>query len=304
MSSSNHNRVRLNTFYGNGSVPRTKPPGPGFVSNNFGLGLIGTSSDNLVEENKFGGNFNGIYLGAAIQGGNIFRRNVIVGNPPVQISSEFGASVGFDVRDLSNPAVAKIFEDNRCLTYSGAGPSPCPNVGKPQDDEDAEAREVAAFARHRVAFPQARLVNAVFHGSTRPLPKAAALATPRQAGDSDSVTITGKVVDAACYMMHVAAAMNVSHMQCGAACLARGVPLAIATDDGILYFPADGNQRLKTLLNARVRASGTVVEKHDPMELKMPVGDKNRMVVRMEGGYKQITIQTLERTPPAKHRPA
>ena len=79
--------------------------------------------------------------------------------------------------------------------------------------------------------------------------------------------------------------------------MARGVPLAIAPDDGVLYFPADGNQRLKSLLNARVRASGTVVEKHDPMELKMPVGDKNQMVVRVEGGYKQITIETLARIP-------
>jgi hypothetical protein len=300
MSSSHRNRVRLNTFNGNGSVPRTNPPGPGFVSNNFGLGLIGTSSDNLVEENKIGGNFNGIYLGPTIKGGNIFRRNVIVGNPPVQISSLFGASVGFDIRDRSNPALGtNIFEDNRCLTYAGAGPSPCPNVGKPQDDEDAEGREVAAFARHRVVFPQARLVNAVFH-TGRPLPKLAASGRPRQTPDSNSVTVTGKVVDAACYMLHVAAAMSVSHMECGAACLARGVPLAIATDAGALYFPADGNQRLRSLLNARVRASGNVVEKHDPMELKMPVGDKNQMVVRVEGGYKQITIETLERIPAEK----
>jgi len=55
--------------------------------------------------------------------------------------------------------------------------------------------------------------------------------------ESNSVTVTGKVVDAACYMIHVAAAMSVSHMECSAACLARGVPLAIATDDGVLYFP-------------------------------------------------------------------
>ena len=41
-----------------------------------------------------------------------------------------------------------------------------------------------------------------------------------------------------------------SHKDCGAACLARGVPLAIAADDGGLYFPADGNQQLKSLLNA------------------------------------------------------
>jgi len=59
-------------------------------------------------------------------------------------------------------------------------------------------------------------------------------------------------------------------------------------------------QRLKSLLNACVRAAGNVVEKHDPMELKMPVGDKNQMVVRMEGGYKQITIETLERIPAQK----
>ena len=36
----------------------------------------------------------------------------------------------------------------------------------------------------------------------------------------------------------------------------------------------------------------------------MPVGDKNQMVVRVEGGYKQITVQILEKILPAKHRPA
>jgi hypothetical protein len=65
---------------------------------------------------------------------------------------------------------------------------------------------------------------------------------------------------------------------------------------------ADGNQRLKSLLNARVRASGPAVEKHDPMDLKMPVGVQ--MVVRVEGGYKQITIETLEKVLAVKRRPA
>lgn len=160
---------------------------------------------------------------------------------------------------------------------------------------------MAAFGRSRLAFPQARLIDAVFHQSSRALSSAA---KPTRTPDDDSVTLTGKVVDAACFMLHVAAATAGSHKDCGAACLARGVPLAIAADDGALYFPADGNQRLKSLLNARVRASGTVVEKHDPMELKMPVGDKNQMVVRIEGGYKQITIQSLEKILPAKRRPA
>jgi len=267
------------------------------------VGLVGNSSGNLIERNTIGGNTNGIRV-VATASGNKIRRNIISGNPPIQVSTTFGTSVGADIRDLS-PTGANSFEHNRCLTYLGAGPSPCPNVGKSEDGEDAEQEAVAAFLRNRLAFPEARLVDAVFHPSGRPLSQGAVgSANPGQTAPPDSVTVTGKVVDAACYMLHVAAAMSVSHMECGAACLARGVPLAIATDDGVLYFPADGNQRLKSLLNARVRASGPVVEKHDPMELKMPVGDKNQMVVRVEGGYKQITIQTLEKMLAVKRRPA
>jgi hypothetical protein len=290
----------LNTFYGNGSAT-SKSSASAPNSNNFGLGLLGVSQHNLVENNKIGGNINGVYLGAGGQvTGNIIRHNIIVGNPPVQVTTTFGASIGADIQDFSAPGT-NTFEDNRCLTYAGSMESaPCPSISKPDDDEERQERDIAAFGRNRLAFPQARLVDAVFHPGGRSLPKTVGSAIPSQTAASDSVTVTGKVVDAACYMLHVSAATAASHKDCGAACLARGVPLAIAADDGALYFPADGNQRLKSLLNARVRASGMVVEKHDPMELKMPVGDKNQMVVRVEGGYKQITIQTLEKVPPAR----
>ena len=216
--------------------------------------------------------------------------------PPVQVSATFGAPIGADIQDKS-AVTSNTFEDNRCLTYAGPGPSPCPNLGKPLKDEDREREDVAAFSRNRLAFPQARLVGAIFHTNASPLTNATASWQPRQTADLNSVTVTGKVVDAACYMLHAAAATSASHMECGAACLARGTPLAIAAEDGTLYFPADGNKQLKALLNARVRASGTVVEKHEPMELKMPVGEKNQMVVRLEGGYKQITLRTLAKAP-------
>jgi hypothetical protein len=290
----------LNVYSGNGSATSTLPSG---ASNNFGVGLVGTSKDNVVEKNKIGGNLNGVLITSTTQGGNVIRRNIIAGNPPAQVSLTFGASIGADIQDLSAPGT-NTFEDNRCLTYSGSMvPAPCPSISKPDNNEDRQEQDVAAFGRNRLAFPRARLVDAVFHSGLRALPNAAGSARPATTA-SDSVTVTGKVVDAACFMLHVAAATAASHKDCGAACLARGVPLAIATDDGALYFPADGNQRLKSLLNARVRASGTVVEKHDPIELKMPVGDKNQMVVRVEGGYKQITILTLEKVSPAKRRPA
>jgi len=302
MINGTNNRVRLNTFYGNGSA--TSKDSSATNSNNYGLGLFGASQNNLIEKNEIGGNINGLYLGAELetQGlptGNIIRRNVILGNPPVQVSIDHGKAIGADIQDMSAPG-SNTFEDNRCLTYAGqTAPAPCPNISK-SDDEERQEQDIAAFGQNRLAWPQARLVNAVFHWSGSPFLGNADPAIPERTGNSDSVTITGKVVDAACYMLHVAAAMSVSHMECGAACLARGVPLAIATNDGVLYFPADGNQRLKSLLNARVRASGNVVEKQDPMEMKMPVGDKNEMVVRIEGGYKQITIETLEKIPVGK----
>lgn len=300
MVSGKNNRVRLNTFYGNGSAT-SKDSSSATNSNNFGLGLFGASQNNLVEKNRIGGNVNGLYLGGGGKvTGNIIRRNVILGNPPAEAIREFGVSIGADIQDkAATPTTPSpnIFEDNHCLIYAGAGPSPCPNLG--EHEEDAEHDAVAAFVRNRLAS-QARVFNAVYRLNSPFLPKAARFAASGEGPASNSVTVTGKVVDAACFMMHAPAATLASHRDCGAACLARGVPLAIATDDGVLYFPADGNQRLKSLLNARVRASGTVLEKHDPMELKMPVGDKNQMVVRVEGGYKQITIQTLEKIPPAK----
>lgn len=112
------------------------------ISNNFGVGLVGISKDNLIERNKIGGNLNGVFIASTTMGGNVIRRNVIAGNPPVQVSSEFPA-IGADIQDLS-AAGSNAFEDNLCLVYRGAGPSPCPNVGKPGDDE--EEREVAPSA--------------------------------------------------------------------------------------------------------------------------------------------------------------
>jgi len=91
-----------------------------------------------------------------------------------------------------------------------------------------------------------------------------------------------------------------SHKDCGAACLARGVPLANCGRRRRFLLSRRWQSRAQEPPQCPVRASGTVVEKHDPMELKMPVGDKNQMVVRLEGGYKQITIKTLSRIPAKK----
>ena len=128
---SNNNHVRRNQFSGNGSVcptPACTAAAATAASNNdFGVGLIGTSSGNLIESNSITGNTNGVLVevGAA---GNVVRQNSIAGNPPSQISRDYGP-IGFDIMDQSATNGARnMIESNQCISYSGPGPSPCPNL--------------------------------------------------------------------------------------------------------------------------------------------------------------------------------
>jgi len=123
VSNSNHNRIYRNHYLGNGSVVAGAPTG---TPNDFGVGLVGTSSNNLIENNSIGGNVNGILLFPATSG-NVIRRNIIAGNPPVQLSVTHGTPVGVDIRDASPPG-ANVFHENICVTYEGASvPRPCPS---------------------------------------------------------------------------------------------------------------------------------------------------------------------------------
>ena len=123
ITNSNENLVRRNRFFGNGSVVPGAPLG---TPNDFGVGLVGTSSGNVIEDNAIGGNINGILIFPATAG-NVIRRNAIAGNPPVQVAVTAGSPVGVDIRDASPPG-ANSFVENLCITYEGAtAPAPCPN---------------------------------------------------------------------------------------------------------------------------------------------------------------------------------
>ena len=123
VTNSNRNHIRRNHFHGNGSVA---PGGPHLGPNDFGVGLVGASRDNVIEENSIGGNINGILLFPQTAG-NLIRRNLIAGNPPVQVSVTAGTPVGADILDRSPPG-ANTFVENHCITYDGpTAPPPCPN---------------------------------------------------------------------------------------------------------------------------------------------------------------------------------
>jgi hypothetical protein len=133
---SHNNRIRRNQFSGNGSVG---PP-----SNDFGVGLVGPSSGNVIEDNSIGGNINGVLIQAGAVY-NVIRRNVIAGNPPSQISRNSGPLIGFDVKDESTvdgSGSRNQFTQNWCVTYSGPGPAVCPSFpGPPRGDDDDDDDE-------------------------------------------------------------------------------------------------------------------------------------------------------------------
>ena len=110
-----HNsRVRLNTSHSNGY---SDPP------DDFGIGLIGTASGNVVEENLVTGNTNGIYIAAAV-GKNVVRQNTVVGNPPIQVATTSPGARALDIVNLA-PATQTEFDRNQCLTALNA---PCPAI--------------------------------------------------------------------------------------------------------------------------------------------------------------------------------
>jgi parallel beta-helix repeat protein len=101
-----HDRLRRNRLSGNGYAAQ---------GSNFGIGLVAAADhDNVIEDNTILGNTNGIILAAGVSG-NIFRRNVVAGNPPVQVSNSFPADNGVDIRNSATPG-ANTFENNICLT--------------------------------------------------------------------------------------------------------------------------------------------------------------------------------------------
>ncbi|OFW45070.1 MAG: hypothetical protein A3J28_00720 [Acidobacteria bacterium RIFCSPLOWO2_12_FULL_60_22] len=126
----------------------------------------------------------------------------------------------------------------------------------------------------------------------------AAWASQQSAQRGQPVTVVGEVVDSACFMIHPQeGSTGKAHEECGKACALRNVPLAVLNEsDKQVYFPADGNKQLLPFRGQRVRVTGTAIEKSEPMELKIPVGEKNQMTVRVEGGYKVVTIKTIAKT--------
>lgn len=78
-------------------------------------------------------------------------------------------------------------------------------------------------------------------------------------------TITGEVIDTYCYATKDA--IGKEHSQCASSCIKAGVPMAILTADGKMYFPLRGDHKPANALfekygGQKVKTSGPVYEKN------------------------------------------
>ena len=96
-----------------------------------------------------------------------------------------------------------------------------------------------------------------------------AVAAEKQGGHSTagmkSMTMTGEVLDAGCYVAH--GAMGAKHAECALKCASNGMPLMILGKDGkaVLLTPNHDNpdpyEQLKKLAGSSVTVTGTMAER-------------------------------------------
>jgi Right handed beta helix region len=162
VTNSSRNIIRRSEVAGNGTADGGAPvsaPGSRGRGNDFGIGLVGNSDFNLIEENGVGGNINGLALfpfgvPAGFPENNLIKRNIFAGNPPTEAHDLYGPDAGSDVRDFVGAAGNNRFEQNLCLTYTfgGAGVTPVtpvPCIGAEHEPARQLDPKVPQFAGHQ-----------------------------------------------------------------------------------------------------------------------------------------------------------
>jgi hypothetical protein len=157
VTNSSRNIVRRSEIAGNGTTDPGAPTAPD--GNDFGIGLVGGSHRNLVEENGVGGNINGLALFPAfgfVPTKNVIKKNVFAGNPPTEVSDKSGPMAGADIRDFAGAGAGTKFEENLCLTYEPGSPvtpvspvTPPPCAGSRHDPATMRIPKMPQYAGHQ-----------------------------------------------------------------------------------------------------------------------------------------------------------
>ena len=77
---------------------------------------------------------------------------------------------------------------------------------------------------------------------------------PAFAADS----VTGEVVDLACYMVHPQSSVGAGHKKCAEVCLKKGLPAGLLTADKQLYLLIEDHENAKAYAAVREKAAEKV----------------------------------------------
>jgi len=77
------------------------------------------------------------------------------------------------------------------------------------------------------------------------------LAAPALAAD----TVTGEVVDLACYLPHPESGKGASHRKCAETCAKKGLPIGLLTDDKQVYLLLEDHENPKGYAQAKDKAA-------------------------------------------------
>ena len=78
------------------------------------------------------------------------------------------------------------------------------------------------------------------------------------AADAAMATLTGEVVDLACYVPHPATSHGTGHRKCADTCLKKGMPMGLVTADKQLYLLLEDHDNPKPYAQLREKAAETV----------------------------------------------
>jgi len=88
-------------------------------------------------------------------------------------------------------------------------------------------------------------------------------------------TITGEVVDMACYMPHPDTGRGPGHRKCADTCLKKGLPIGLVTDDKQVYLLLEDHENPKAYAQLKDKAAEKITVEGN----KTTQGGVNAMVV-------------------------
>ncbi len=91
------------------------------------------------------------------------------------------------------------------------------------------------------------------------------------------VTLKGEVIDLQCYLVHSDSSQGADHAKCAQACLRKGLPAGLLTDDGTLYV----------LLGPSHDSASELVADHGGSQVTV------KGVVTEQNGVKALQIKTV-----------